>query len=399
MQDSIPLYSLARLRHTQPTGPYWAGGEFVELGPTPFLKDFAGAVKLVGPLELFENFKSGDLARVLVSGQVEGALICSQAVKLHSSSRERPRPRPHAVDFARFTAHVRDFLKTRGLSEIFTPTLVTCPGLEPSLEAFATQVTQGGRAETKYLPTSPEIHLKKAMARGLTDIFEIRPCFRRNEFSEHHANEFFMLEWYRGYADLDLVIEDLLKMIEALKMWSPSPARPEVTDFARLFKEVLQFELKPTTTREELRRLAEEFNLDVQTSDTFTDIFHRLMMAQIEPAMAKKGPLIVRRFPPSMAALARIDEHGWADRFEFYWNGLEIANAFNEVTDPDEQDARWRGELLERERLGTGRLPTDKELIDALRMGIPPTGGIALGLERFYMALTGVQNIRELSVF
>jgi lysyl-tRNA synthetase class 2 len=123
------------------------------------------------------------------------------------------------------------------------------------------------------------------------------------------------------------------------------------------------------------------------------------MIEKIEPAMEKRGPLIVRRFPPEMAALARLDEEGWADRFEFYWNGLEIANAFNEVTDAQEQRRRWQAEQDERARLGTTPLPQDESLIRALENGLPPTGGIALGLERLYMATHGLKDIRELRLF
>ena len=360
-----------------------------------FLKDIEGAVRLDGAATLFTDLQSGDLLQVLVKQVEDGLYRCTQSRKLHATKAERGRPRPHAVEFAKFTDQVRTYLKSRGLSEIFTPTLVACPGLEPSLEAFSTIVTRGRLANTRYLPTSPEIHMKKAIAKGLTDIFEIRPCFRREESSDHHANEFLMLEWYRGFADLDLVIEDLNLMLKALG----AKTQPLVTDFRTLFKEVLDFELGPRTTPEEMRLLAVKWNIDFDTSDTFTDLFHRLMMTHIEPAMAKMGPLIVRRFPPAMAALARLDGEGWADRFEFYWNGLEIANAFNEVTDPMEQTKRWDLEIMERRRLGTENLPADPELIEALEAGIPPTGGIALGLERLYMALYGVSNIRELRLF
>jgi lysyl-tRNA synthetase class 2 len=101
-----------------------------------------------------------------------------------------------------------------------------------------------------------------------------------------------------------------------------------------------------------------------------------------------------------MAALAKLTPTGWADRFEFYWNGLEIANAFHEVNDPREQRERWQIEQRERERLGTGRLPIDDELIRSLEAGMPPSGGIALGVERLYMATRNITpDIRELYLF
>ena len=148
-----------------------------------------------------------------------------------------------------------------------------------------------------------------------------------------------------------------------------------------------------------MRTLCTRLGLYFQESDSFNDLFHRVLIDRLEPRFPEFGPLVVRDFPPSMAALARLTPDGWADRFEFYWNGLEIANAFNEVNDPAEQERRWAEEKSERRRLGTSEVPDDPALIAALRSGMPPTGGIALGVERLFMAIYGVSEIRELSLF
>lgn len=382
----MTMYSLQRLRLQQPRAPFWLGGEYQLRGGAHFLCDFESAVEFSGG-EI--QAMSGDLLRIRVIKNGE-KLTIDKCEILHRALAETGRGNEHATGFTKFVNEVRSYLLEIGLQEVFTPSLVVCPGLEPSLEPFATQLTRGKYAREVYLPTSPEIHLKKAMAMGLTDIFEIKPCFRRGEFSPHHENEFLMLEWYRGYANLDLVIEDLRGMVKA---------DLAVTDFASLFLEELSFDLKPSTTRDELLQLCTQLSIHTHQSDTFTDLFHRLMIEKIEPAMEKRGPLIVRRFPPEMAALARLDEKGWADRFEFYWNGLEIANAFFEVTDPKEQRRRWEGEQAERKRLGTSELAQDDSLIRALEKGLPPTGGIALGLERLYMATHKIKNIRDLRLF
>ena len=383
------VYSLARHRRENPSPPFWLGGEYRRLGARHWLADALGAVE-VGAVD----FQDGDLISVRVEA-LGSPLRVSEARLERRSDRAEPRTtRPHAAAFARFVNEVRGFFLARGLQELATPTLVVCPGLEPTLEPFATTLTRGRHRRTLYLPTSPEIHLKKAMAEGWTDIFEIRPCFRREEVSAHHASEFTMIEWYRGFADLDAIVADLRDLLTA----RGGPPVIE-TDFAALFGELLGFELRPGTTREELAALCERRKVETHPSDTFADLFHRLMIEVIEPALAARGPVIVRRFPPSMAALAKLDRHGWADRFELYWNGLEIANAFHEVTDPQEQRTRWADEQAERRRIGTTPLPDDPELIAALARGLPPSGGIALGLERFYMALNGIQDIRELKLF
>jgi elongation factor P--(R)-beta-lysine ligase len=387
--------SLARFRIQRPRGEFRLGGEYTRSGETHLLLDAFGSVTLNGPDGLFQQFQPGDLVTVEAQSAIGDTVVCTSAELVKRALPTAP-VSPHAARFARFVNDVRAYFAQSGLTEIFTPTLVVCPGLEPSLEPFSTRAHKGSRTLNLYLPTSPEIHLKKAMARGLTDIFELKNCFRSGEYSEHHDHEFTMLEWYRGFADLDMIIDDLRGLIATLarEKWCV-PVQLQVTDFATLFKVHLGFKLTPQTTAEELKPLCK----DAQPGDTFADLFHRILIDKIEPLIAGKGPLVIRKFPPSLAALARIDEHGWADRFEFYWNGLEIANAFNEVTDPQEQIARWNSEQAERARLKTSPLPQDPKLIEALKKGLPPTGGVALGVERLYMACTGVRKIGELKLF
>lgn len=417
------VFSLQRYRLAKPQPPFELGGRLERAGELYILTDAMGSIRLDGPAGLFAELNPGDLVSVRVVGGDESRVRCDEIRVVGANSAPDLGPaRPHAVRFAAFVKRVHDFFLERGLHPVLTPTLVRCPGLEPSLEPFATEVTKGRLKTTAYLPTSPEIHLKKAMARGWTDIFEIKTCFRRGEFSSHHENEFLMLEWYRAFADLVMIEEDLRQLVATLAAegWvsggedseiagpaangagrrsSASPPSIQVTDFARLFREILKFELAPRTTQQELRELCDRLSLYNAADDSFNDLFHRLLIDRIEPHLALQGPTIVRRFPPSQAALAKLDENGWADRFEFYWRGLEIANAFNEVVDPDEQLRRWEQEQVERRRLGTSPLPIDEEMIEALRRGIPPSGGIALGMERLYMACAGVRDIQELRLF
>ncbi|HMN69301.1 MAG TPA: EF-P lysine aminoacylase GenX [Bdellovibrionales bacterium] len=383
----MKVFSLARYRHFQPEPPYWLGGELIRAGGRLYLRDAIGAIEIKGETDA----ETGALVLFEIVGKPFRARECRAVAKPNG---ERLPSSLHAREFPRFVHKVRAFFSAEGLSEIVTPTLVPCPGLEPSLEPFATTVTRGQKSRTVYLPTSPEIHLKKALAQGWSDIFEVKSCFRRGEFSEHHDNEFTMLEWYRGFADLDLVIADLRKLLNSL-----DGPKLEVTDFATLFQDILKFQLTPETTRQQLWELAGRLSLDRGDTDSFTDLFHRVMIEKIEPRLVNMGACIVRKFPPELAALAKLDANGWADRFEFYWRGLEIANAFFEVTDPEEQKRRWENEQKERARLQTTPLAQDSEMIEALEKGLPPTAGIALGVERLYMALNDVKDIRELRLF
>jgi lysyl-tRNA synthetase class 2 len=389
------LYSLSRFRFSKPQPPFELGGEYVGRTQQHFLGDALGCVRLLGEDSLFAGFADGDLIVVEVLAVEDGLVRVGGARIEQRSQVPAPlRPRPHAQAFTAFVNQVRQFFVKRGLHEVFTPSLVPCPGLEPSLEPFQTEAHFGRFKKTLYLPTSPEIHLKKAMTAGWLDIFEIKPCFRRGEFSTHHENEFLMLEWYRGFADLEMIEADLRALLATL---SAPPLT--VTDFASLFARFLDFRLTPETGVAELRALCERLDVFHQAEDSYNDLFHRVWIDRIEPELPALGPLLVKRFPPSQAALAKLDPDGWADRFEFYWNGLEIANAFNEVNSADEQLQRWSVEQGERARLGTSPVPQDPGLIEALRRGMPSSGGIALGVERLYMAWTEVDDIRELRLF
>lgn len=397
------VYSLNRFRQFKPTPPFELGGEYLSSGEQHLLKDASGVVEISGEESKLTQLNPGDLIVVRVKQCDEfSVLIDKVKTVVRASAAGIVKAKPHAARYTAFLAEVRDFFLERGLNEVLTPTLVRCPGLEPSLEPFSTEIVYGRRKQTAFLPTSPEIHLKKALAQGWTDIFEIKNCFRKGEFSTHHEAEFYMLEWYRGFANLDMIEADLRDLVQTLGQagWiEGGPVTVLTTDFASLFRDMLDFELTPRTSERELRQLCRDLDIHFTDDDTFNDLFHRLMIDRLEPNMVRLGPTIVRRFPPSQAALAKLDAEGWADRFEFYWRGLEIANAFNEVNDPFEQDRRWSLEVDERARLGTSPLPTDPGLIDALRKGIPPTGGIALGLERLYMACAGVKEIQELRLF
>lgn len=398
------LYSLSRFRFLKPLAPFQLGGEYLGREGQHYLKDALGSIELEGAPEIFNGLSDGDLVVVKVIEADEFAVVAGRLdIYVKAEAPYNVPPKPHAARFALFLNRVRDYFLSHGFNEVATPTLVRCPGLEPSLEPFVTEAAFGRLREKVYLPTSPEIHLKKAIAAGWTDIFEIKNCFRKGEFSTHHDNEFAMLEWYRAFAGLNMIEEDLRDLLQVLgdEGWVDGGLKSgvTVTDFAALFKYHLNFILTPKTGAEELKRLCDDLDVHTTADDTFNDLFHRLLIDRLEPEIALMGPVIIKRFPPSQAALAKLDKDGWADRFEFYWNGLEIANAFNEVNNPDEQKKRWAAEMAERARLKTTEVPADPGLIRALRKGMPPCGGIALGVERLYMACAKVNDIRELKLF
>lgn len=300
---------------------------------------------------------------------------------------------------------VRAFFKDRGFVEAWTPTLVPSPGTEPFLDAFETDVIfDGTKRGTFYLPTSPEFHLKKMLAAGWTKIFEIKTCFRNGEAGSHHQLEFQMLEWYRAYATLEAIADDVEGLLKVLTRRFGRGSEQSVvlkrTTVAELFSRAFPgFELKPDTTREELAALAERTGVRILETDTWDEIFFRLFLEKVEPHLEVDGPVLVRDYPPSQAALSRIGASGFADRFEVYWRGLEIANAFHELNDPDENVKRFMRDAEVKKALGKPSFPMDQELVESLRFGMPPSGGIALGLDRLFMALLEIGSIEETRAF
>ncbi len=311
-----------------------------------------------------------------------------------------------ARQWMEFTEALRQFFKAQGFLEALTPTLVPSPGTEPYLDAFSTfwQKSPHGNTErqTLYLPTSPEFHLKKLLARGFEKIFEIKTCFRNGEVSPHHQPEFQMLEWYRSFSGLDAIVEDVKSLLRFLNQnlaVSVSPLKFAQVSVAELFQKHVGFELTPQTTSQELRDLCGRQQIYQTADDSWDDLFFRIFLEKIETQLDPEVIHIVRYYPPSQAALARILPSGWADRFEVYWQGLEIANAFHELNDPSENKKRFLRDNAEKQRLGRAPVPMDEELLEAFQMGMPPAGGIALGVDRLFMACYHIKTISEARAF
>lgn len=301
-----------------------------------------------------------------------------------------------------FLTHIKAFFVNDGFLEIQTPSLVENPGTEPTLDPFATALEIGTKIKHElYLPTSPELHLKKALSMGYRKIFEIKPCFRNGEITETHEPEFMMLEWYRAYANLDQIREDLKALIRemALAAGAHSEFRLHSRSISELFFEYLQFNLTPRTTAQELFQLCQTKELPADPAWSFDDLFHYLFVTVIEPQLETDEPLFVYDYPPSQAALARLTKDGWGDRFELYWKGLELCNAFHELNDPIEQRARAKEDQEKKLSLGKPTQNLDEDFFLALESGLPPSAGIALGLERLFMALHDVSEIEALKLF
>jgi len=367
---------------------------------------------VAGESQIFDPalLRDGDLVCLKLERAVEGgpakASACCLLVPAEGSYRLRSRfDFMRSKQWADFMAEVREFFRMRNFIEVQTPTLVPSPGTEPFLDPFSSLWENGREVRMTYLPTSPEFHLKKMLVAGWTRLFEFKPCFRNGELSSHHQPEFLMLEWYRAYAPLTAIGDD----VEALLAWLSARLGSDVTHrppplqrttMARVFATAFPgFELRPDTSREELLALAKGAEVSVGRDDSWDEIFFRIFLEKIEPRLGEEGPVLLHGFPPSQAALARIGADGFADRFEIYWRGFEIANAFHELNDPKENENRFHHDAAKKAALGKPPVPFDKELVRALHYGLPPSGGIALGLDRLFMAFYGLNDLADARAF
>ncbi|WP_373998951.1 EF-P lysine aminoacylase EpmA [Bdellovibrio bacteriovorus] len=351
-----------------------------------------------------EFAKAPEHSEFLLEGDLVAVVSATQIVLLAPQKSPLPKRifnKDLLASWSEYLQGIKDFFTQEEFLELKTPSLVTCPGTEPSLDVFSTVLQVGSRKEKLYLPTSPELHLKKALALGAEKIFEIAPCYRNGEITERHQPEFLMLEWYRAYDNLSTIKKDVEKLVVYLakKLKVEAPKKVRSVSIAELFKHYCDFDLKPDTTKEELKSLAEKLGVDVRSAESIDDYFFLIFMEKIESVLPADELIFVEKYPPYQAALARLTEDGWGDRFEVYWKGLELANAFHELNDPGIQRLRSNEDLEKKKDMGKEVVNLDEEFFQCLEAGMPPSGGIALGVERLFMALQNRPQISEIKVF
>ncbi len=319
---------------------------------------------------------------------------------------------------AEITAVTRAFFAKSGFLEVETPALQRSPGLEPHLRAFSTALISANPEDraTAYLHTSPEYAMKKLLVAGLPRIFQLARVFRNEERSATHHPEFTMLEWYRAGAGYHDLLDDLRGLFAAIadqmvggsvmtfdrKQCDPR-ADLQVLTVADAFAKHAQIDLLATMddpANPDPRPLAEEAERQgfrCASDDRWDDVFFRIFLDRIEPKLGLDSPTVLTDYPASMAALARVkpEDPRLCERFEVYVCGLELANAFGELTDVDEQRRRFDADLALRQARYGDTLPIDWDFLAALDHGMPEAAGIALGFDRLVMLATGSATVEE----
>jgi lysyl-tRNA synthetase class 2 len=315
----------------------------------------------------------------------------------------------------RLTAAVRSWFGDRDFVEVETAGLQVSPGNEAHLHAFSTEAIGADGGTTRlYLHTSPEFACKKLLAAGEERIFSLGKVWRNRERGPLHHPEFSMLEWYRTGAPYEALMDDCAALmalaaetagVAALTYRGRSVdpfAPPEKITVAEAFDRFAGLDLLSSVGKDgstdagALAAAARAAGIRVSADDTWADIFSKVLVERIEPRLGDGRAAILCEYPTPEAALARVKPGApkVAERFELYACGVELANAFSELTDPVEQRRRLEAEMDEKARVYGERYPLDEEFLAVLG-DMPPACGAALGFDRLAMLALGAERIDQ----
>jgi lysyl-tRNA synthetase class 2 len=305
---------------------------------------------------------------------------------------------------ARLYATIRAFFAERDVLEVETPVLSVAGNTDPNIASFSLHFSgrTDGAPRTRWLRTSPEFALKRLLAAGVGDCYELGRVFRDGEAGGRHNPEFTMLEWYRVGWDHRRLIDETVALVQVALALVGRPATATTMTFRDLYRERLGVD--PFTDDDAtLRAALGPLDIDPHGLDR-DDWLDLLMTHRLQPAFDRDAILVVHDYPASQCALAKLragqgDAPAVAERFELYLGPLELANGYHELTDAAEQRARFARDDARRAARGDARPPADERLLAALAAGLPDCAGVALGVERLLMAMLGSGRIADVLAF
>lgn len=316
---------------------------------------------------------------------------------------------------------IREFFETQSFLEVDTPVIVPYPDPEPTFDLFSTDLkTQCGTNFKGYLTTSPEFYMKRIIAEGISNIFQLTKSFRNGETnSSKHNPEFTILEWYRANVDYEKIMEDveklLLHIVNSLQKTGIISGKKgcfeyagKVFDFNKPWKKISVTEAFETyaginedvlLNANRFIKACEDKGYNIENA-TFQELFDQVFLNEIEPQLGKNEPTFLYDYLASQAALARKkpSDDRYAERFEFYIAGIELGNAFSELTDVKEQKARFLAQNKERVSLGKTDVGIDEPFLEAVAK-MPPTAGIAVGVDRLLLLFMDSEDLRDVILF
>lgn len=294
---------------------------------------------------------------------------------------------------ARLLSTIRTFFAERDVLEVDTPLLAQFGVTDPNIELFTVSESN----EKRFLQSSPEYAMKRLLASGIGDIYQLGKAFRRGERGSRHNPEFTLLEWYRtniNHYELIREVAELATRVLPVSSW-------QVWSYAALFAEILNLDVFTAST-EALSKKIEEEGISIDAPLSHLDHLDLLMTHRIEPQIANWGLVFIIDFLPEQSALARLitqGENTVAARFEAYYGGLELANGYWEETQADALSARFTDDNAKRDLRGQKQIAPDTRLLDALEAEFPDCAGVALGFDRLLMLMLAQSSISEVMPF
>jgi elongation factor P--(R)-beta-lysine ligase len=300
---------------------------------------------------------------------------------------------------------IRNFFTQQGFLDVLTPPAVENPGMEVHIHPFQLFSVNKGKQSPFFLHTSPEFCLKQLLSdpsEDLENIFSLSYCFRDEPNSPIHRSQFIMLEWYRKNARYEKIMDDVESLITyCLK--STLPVRRALLDQSMtrktmqdLFYEFLGIDILNYLGKDEIKSLLKNYpDVPVPSVDCdWDDYFFLLYLNKIEPQLKKYPLLLIYEFPAPLSALSTLKKTDTrvCERFEVYINGVELCNCFNELTDLNEQKKRFKDQAAAKKRIYGYELPEPQEFYNSLNKGLPPSAGVALGVERLLSSLFEIEN-------
>ncbi|MFN3410663.1 MAG: amino acid--tRNA ligase-related protein [Exilispira sp.] len=288
----------------------------------------------------------------------------------------------------------RNYFQENDFLEVETPIRINYPAVESNIETF--------KSENRFLIASPEIQMKLLIMAGYEKIFQITHCFRKEHCSDIHQTEFTMCEWYRVNSSLNDLMNDCENLIKL-----------EMDFMLKFFEKNNTYEIDRKSCEQFYKKIKFPFER-IEISDIYLDLagwnpteiydpqrFDIDMVTKIEPFLKTKSAVFLAGYPYYQASLSRLREgsNNVAERFELYFDGIEIANAFDELTDANIQETRFLEELKIRKEKNMNEYQIDKRFIENLRKGMPQTTGIALGFDRLLMVMIQKKSIEDVILF
>ena len=301
---------------------------------------------------------------------------------------------------AELLAAIRNFFAQRNVLEVDTPTLASAGVTDTHLTNFQTtwHAPPTSQSQTLFLQTSPEYAMKRLLAAGSGCIYQLGKAYRNEESGRFHSPEFTLLEWYRCGFDMWQLMDETAALLTGV---SKAPTAQKIS-YQQAFQQYLHID-PLTISFKQLQALCTTLGYgDLAEAEDDRDTLLQLLFShQIETQLPPQQPVFVYYFPASQAALAKLnpEDPRTALRFELYWQGMELANGFDELTDPNEQLHRFQRDLQQRRALNIAPTAIDYHLLAALESGLPECSGVALGVDRLLMLVAKANHIQEVLSF